>query len=101
MNLAARLEALCEPMEIVLCEDRYDLIRNDFHVTMLDKVDVKGFGAKQLYKLDGGAGRLDAAIGGPGGRVAVLSLTAGTFRVIFSLLNKRLGINGQYGQCQK
>ena len=45
-------------MEILLCEDMYDLIKNDFHITALDEVDVKGFGTKQLYKLDGGRGAL-------------------------------------------
>jgi class 3 adenylate cyclase len=58
VNLAARMEALCEPMEILLCEDMYGLIKNDFHITELDTVEVKGFGTKQLYKLDGGRGAL-------------------------------------------
>lgn len=52
VNLAARMEGLCEPMEIMLCEDMYDLIKNDFRLTELDETDVKGFGRKQLYRLD-------------------------------------------------
>ena len=58
VNLASRMETLCKPMEIMLCEDMYDLIKNDFQITALGEADVKGFGIKQLYKLDGGQGAL-------------------------------------------
>jgi class 3 adenylate cyclase len=30
VNLAARMEAMSEPMQITLCEDTYELIRDDF-----------------------------------------------------------------------
>ena len=51
VNLAARMENYSEPMEITLCEDMYDLIKHEFHCIKRDEVDVKGFGAKQLYTL--------------------------------------------------
>jgi len=53
VNLAARLEALCDPMTITLCEDTYDLIAEDFIFTELGEVEIKGFGIKRLYTLDG------------------------------------------------
>ena len=33
VNLAARLEPLCGPMEILVSEDTYRLIKNDFRIT--------------------------------------------------------------------
>jgi class 3 adenylate cyclase len=54
VNLAARMETFSEPMEITLCEDMYDLIRNDFETTDLGEHDIKGFGKKRLYRLEGG-----------------------------------------------
>ncbi len=53
VNLAARMESYSEPMEITLCDDMYDLIKNEFRVTELEQVEVKGFGSKTLYRLDG------------------------------------------------
>ena len=53
VNLAARLESLSDPMQITLCEDTYELIRDDFLCTELGEVDIKGFGPKQIYSLDG------------------------------------------------
>ena len=58
VNLAARMEALSEPMEITLCDDMYELIRKEFEVTERGEVEVKGFGKKMLYNLDGGRGEL-------------------------------------------
>lgn len=53
VNLAARLEALSDPMQITLCEDTYELIRDDFLFKELGEVDIKGFGVKQIYSLEG------------------------------------------------
>ncbi len=53
VNLAARMESLSEPMKITLCEETYDLIKDDFICTELGEVDVKGFGMKLLYNLEG------------------------------------------------
>jgi class 3 adenylate cyclase len=58
VNLAARMETFSEPMEITLCEDMYDLIRNDFELTERGEFEVKGFGTKRLYNIDGGRGEL-------------------------------------------
>lgn len=55
VNLASRMEELAEPMQIVLCEDMAPLIEDEFNLTQLDEVDVKGFGYKQLYQLDAGS----------------------------------------------
>jgi adenylate cyclase len=52
VNLAARLEALSDPMQITLCEDTYDLIRDDFLCSELGEVEIKGFGVKKLYSLE-------------------------------------------------
>lgn len=53
VNLASRMETHSEPMEITLCDDMYRLIRHDFRFTKLGEVDIKGFGRKRLYRLDG------------------------------------------------
>ena len=53
VNLAARMESLSEPMKITLCGETYELIKDDFIFTELGEVDVKGFGRKTLYRLDG------------------------------------------------
>ncbi|SDD91521.1 MULTISPECIES: adenylate/guanylate cyclase domain-containing protein [Kordiimonas] len=52
VNLAARLESACEPMKITVCQPTEELIRNNFSLTQLPLVDVKGFGEQQLYTLD-------------------------------------------------
>jgi adenylate cyclase len=53
VNLAARLESLAEPMQIVVSEPTYRLIANDFLFTDLGVLDVKGFGPQRVYSLDG------------------------------------------------
>lgn len=58
VNLAARMESFSDPMEITLCEDMYDLIRGEFDMTDRGEAEVKGFGKKRLYKLEGGRGEL-------------------------------------------
>ena len=52
MNLAARMEPLCGPMEIVLCEDLYRLIQNDFRFADLGEHQIRGFGNKHIYRLE-------------------------------------------------
>jgi len=56
VNLAARMEALSEPMEITLCEDMHKLIKNEFYFTERGEMEVKGFGTKKIYTLDGARG---------------------------------------------
>jgi class 3 adenylate cyclase len=53
VGLAARLEALSNPMEITLAEDLYERIRDDVTVRSLGECDIKGFGRKKVYTLEG------------------------------------------------
>jgi class 3 adenylate cyclase len=53
MNLAARLEAMAEPMEIVLCERTKSSLPAAFETEPLESVNVKGFGEQQIYRLLG------------------------------------------------
>ena len=53
MNLAVRIEAVCEPMEILVSEGAYDQIRNEFRLSDFGEHDIRGFGPQQLYRLDG------------------------------------------------
>ena len=62
VNLAARMESYSEPMEITLCEEMYDLIKRDFRFTDRGEVEIKGFGRKRLYRLDGTQAPLSAPL---------------------------------------
>ena len=53
VGLAARLEALSNPMEITLADDLYERIRDDVSVRSLGECDIKGFGRKRIYTLEG------------------------------------------------
>ena len=53
VNLAARMEEMAKPMSIVLCDETYQLIRDDFIISELGEFEIKGFGTKTLYSLDG------------------------------------------------
>lgn len=57
VNLAARMEGLCEPMEITICETTADLISNDFRVDEAPEAEVKGFGRQKLFKISRDAER--------------------------------------------
>ena len=52
VNLAARMENYAEPMTIVITEDTYHLIKDDFVCTERGQFEVKGFGEQTLYFLD-------------------------------------------------
>ncbi len=52
VNLASRMEAQCEPMEITLCDDTYELLKDDFVMNERGEADIKGFGRKMLYTLE-------------------------------------------------
>jgi len=55
VNLAARMERRAGPMEIVLCDDMYELIKDSFQFESNGSEEIKGFGTKNLYILvDGG-----------------------------------------------
>jgi adenylate cyclase len=52
VNLAARMEGLAEPMQIVISESTWQLIRDEFTCGDLGQVEVKGFGNQHIYSLD-------------------------------------------------
>ena len=53
INLAARIEALCEPMEILMSERHYQHIRNEFRISDRGEETIRGFGPTRIYRLDG------------------------------------------------
>lgn len=53
VNLAARLEALAEPMEIVLSEATCRRLASHFHVDEIGIADIKGSGRQRLFRLLG------------------------------------------------
>jgi adenylate cyclase len=52
VNLASRMEALSDPMQITITQETYDLIHEEFMCTDLGEVEVKGFGTQHIYSLD-------------------------------------------------
>jgi class 3 adenylate cyclase len=52
INMAARMEALSEPMRITISDSTYQLIKDDFVCTERGCYDVKGFGECPLYFLE-------------------------------------------------
>jgi len=52
VNLAARMESLSEPMKITVSERTYELIKDEFSFEERGEMDVKGFGAMNLYFLE-------------------------------------------------
>jgi class 3 adenylate cyclase len=52
VNLAARMESHSEPMRITLCEDMYELIKDEFVFSERGQAEIKGFGTKTLYFLE-------------------------------------------------
>jgi adenylate cyclase len=53
VNLAARMEAFARPMAVAVTEDFYNLVRADFAFQDLGEHEIKGFGSKRVYKLEG------------------------------------------------
>jgi adenylate cyclase len=53
VNLAARMEAFARPMAVAVSEDFYRLVRADFSFQDLGDHEIKGFGTKRIYKLEG------------------------------------------------
>ncbi len=52
VNLAARMEEFAEPMTITLCENTYELIKDEFMCREIGEVEVKGFGSLRLFQLE-------------------------------------------------
>jgi len=56
VNLASRLEPLCGPMEILVSEETHDLVRTRFRFADNGEHDIRGFGPKRVYRLEGELG---------------------------------------------
>lgn len=52
VNLAARMEALSEPMRVTVSENTYQLIKDDFVLTERGEFEIKGFENTTLYFLE-------------------------------------------------
>lgn len=53
VNMAARLEAMSEPMRISICPETFERIREGFLVTPLGMLEIKGVGERAVFALDG------------------------------------------------
>jgi class 3 adenylate cyclase len=53
VNLAARIEALCEPMEILISENTHSIVKNEFRISDRGEHEVRGFGKQNIYRLEG------------------------------------------------
>lgn len=53
INLAARLEALAGPMEILLSEEMQPQLRAQFELEDRGEAELRGFGPRQIYRLAG------------------------------------------------
>jgi adenylate cyclase len=52
VNIAARLESLCEPMQILVSAELAARIRDDFVLRPLGPHDIKGFGVQDVFALE-------------------------------------------------
>ena len=52
VNYAARLETLCEPMQILISAELAELIGDEFIVRSLGPMEVKGFGTSEVFALE-------------------------------------------------
>jgi adenylate cyclase len=57
VNLAARMEELADPMQILVSAETEALIRDDFELTDLGEHELKGFGTQRVYALVGEGAR--------------------------------------------
>ena len=53
INLAARLEALAGPMDILASEGMYQMLRAEFQFEDIGEHEVRGFGIQRIYRLLG------------------------------------------------
>jgi len=53
VNLAARMEELAEPMQILVSADTHALLRHEFALTELGEQEIKGFATQRVYALTG------------------------------------------------
>jgi adenylate cyclase len=52
VNLAARLEQQCEPMQILVGPETADRIRDDFVVRPMGELEIKGFGCREIFHVE-------------------------------------------------
>ncbi|MEX2426474.1 MAG: adenylate/guanylate cyclase domain-containing protein [Thermomicrobiaceae bacterium] len=52
VNMASRMEALSESMQVTVSSDTHDLIHDDFQLSHRGEFEVKGFGMQTLYFLE-------------------------------------------------
>lgn len=52
INMASRLEAMCEPLQILMSRETYESVHDDFVVSDVGETEIKGFGAQRIYSLD-------------------------------------------------
>jgi adenylate cyclase len=52
VNIAARLEALCEPMQILVTAELAGRIRDEFVVRSVGRAELKGFGLQEVFALE-------------------------------------------------
>jgi adenylate cyclase len=55
VNMAARLEGLCDPMQILVSAELTERIHDDFVLRSVGTVDIKGFGLQEVFALEGEA----------------------------------------------
>ncbi len=53
INLAARLEALAGPMQVLISEEMHRRLRTQFQFEERGEMEIRGFGLKQVYRLVG------------------------------------------------
>jgi class 3 adenylate cyclase len=53
VNVASRMEANCEPNQINVSENVFELLKNSLNFTYRGKIDVKNRGKMKMYYLDG------------------------------------------------
>jgi adenylate cyclase len=51
VNMASRLEALCDPMQILMASGMAEQLQDDFVLVSLGQHEIKGFGRQQVYQL--------------------------------------------------
>ncbi|MGD2121949.1 MAG: adenylate/guanylate cyclase domain-containing protein, partial [Gemmatimonadota bacterium] len=52
VNIAARLESLADPMQILVTPEIAHKIQDDFILSSLGEVDIKGFGKQEVFVLE-------------------------------------------------
>jgi adenylate cyclase len=63
VNMAARLEHMCEPMQILIAADTHERIRDEFVTIPVGEVELRGFGKREVFSLEDVA---RPAVRGPG-----------------------------------